>query len=365
MARLLKTKCFQKQLPRRNQSIIRSHHMKTQKNDSELVVGRGGKLTGAGSLLVLSCLSAHANLNIIPTFAANILSDPNSALIQAAINADVSQMNSYIANNTTVNITFQETTTGLGSSSTLHYSPTYSTYYNQLLNVQTRSSFDNTAVASLPNQANNPVNGSGNVTEQTSLARALGYANYTGGPDGTISLNMSLMNLSRTGPQNPSLYDLQAVAMHEIDEVLGIGGPGSSLPTLTGAVGPLDLFRYSAAGVRSFSLSTTVTPYFSINGGLNNLAFFNQAGNGSDYADWGNGVSPAQQQGNTPGMVQDAFGGPGAQPNLGSAELIALDVIGWNLTPLGASLESVPEPTTFSLLLTGLLGTGYLFRRQR
>jgi len=210
-------------------------------------------------------MSAHANLTIVPTFASNITSDPNAAAIEASINADIATMDSYIANNTTVNITFQETGSGLGSSSTLSYSPGYSTYYNQLKNNQTLSSADNLAIASLPNQANNPVNGNSSVKEQTALARALGYANYTGGPDGTISLNTSIMNLARTGGQNGSFYDLQAVAMHEIDEVLGIGGPGSSLPTTTGPVGPLDLFRYSAAGVRSFTTNSSATAYFSIN----------------------------------------------------------------------------------------------------
>ena len=261
------------------------------------------------TVVAAGCVSAQANLNIIPTFASNITSDPNAATIEASILADISTMDSYIANNTTVNITFQETSSGLGSSSTLHYSPGYSTYYSQLQNNQTLSAADVTAIASLPNQANNPVNGTANVSEQTALARALGLANYTGGPDGTISLNTSIMNLSRTGGQNGSFYDLQAVAMHEIDEVLGRGGPGSSLPTTTGAVGPLDLFRYSAPGVRSFTSSSSATAYFSINGGVTDLSGFNQSSSG-DYSDWATGAT---------NHVQDAFGTPGAQLNLTSA----------------------------------------------
>jgi len=64
--------------------------------------------------------------------------------------------------------------------------------------------------------------------------------------------------------------------------------------------------------------------------------------------------------------VQDAFGTPGAQLNLGSNELIALDVIGWNLTSAGQSLEilPVPEPSTVSLVLSGLAGAYFIRRRN-
>ena len=79
---------------------------------------------------------------------------------------------------------------------------------------------------------------------------------------------------------------------------------------------------------------------------------FNQDNNGSDYADWGDGVVPADGKPNTPAQVQDAFGEPGdtaaQEPNLGPNELAALDVVGWNLTAAGLALKAqVPVNLTW------------------
>ena len=116
-------------------------------------------------------------------------------------------------------------------------------------------------------------------------------------------------------PNNGTNYGLQAVANHEIDEALGIGGTGSTLGgSPTGPVGDLDIFRYSAPGVRSYSTVQTTSPYsyFSIDGGKTVLSYFNQTA-GADYADWLSNPIPS---GFSP-QVQDAFGQPGTNPALG------------------------------------------------
>jgi hypothetical protein len=251
----------------------------------------------------------------------------------------------------------------------------YSTYLSDLEANPNKTANDTTALATMP-AANVGINNDAPVSLTAANLAAIGetadassLVSGNGGFDGTIYLNFSILNYTRPD-SNPNDFDLQSVAMHEIDEVLGIGGAGSTLyqpgevqpSSLPTDVGPLDLFRYSSVNTRSFTYNPDTSAYFSINSGTTNLVYFNQQHGafGADFGDWGNPQGTAE--GNDPDQVQDAYGG--GMPNLGPNELTAFDVVGYNLTPDGDILDGipVPEPATDSFLIFGALsviGTTY------
>jgi hypothetical protein len=291
---------------------------------------------------------------IVPTFDNSILSDSNAATIEATINSAVGVYEAAFTDPITVNITFQKVNTGLGSSSTYFANILY-TPYRAALAADAKTSNDAIALAGLPVGPNNPANGNASMSVMTANLRALGINVNppSGQPDSTISLNTSLMNLSRIGPQNAGKYDLMAVVSHEIDEALGFGSALNNLhngdPAPNGPVFSEDLFRYDQHRARTFDTNINTQAFFSIDGGTTDLARFNQTA-GGDFSDWFS-TGPHTPQ------VQDAFGTPGAQPNLG-VELTGLDVIGYDLAP-------VPEPATVVLLGTGLAVSALRRRKAR
>jgi hypothetical protein len=286
---------------------------------------------------------------INPTFALNIQQDSNAATIEATINRTITAYESLIADNDVVNITFQEGGGLGGSSGGLIYNENYQSYYNALVSHQT-SANDATAIASLPNQATDPVNGQTTIGLRAALARALGFNAPTPQGDGTITLNTGICNLDRTSPQDPTKYDLQAVTAHEIDEICGFGSTldssNNESPAPTGQINADDLFRYGPTGFgRSYTTNPTVPAYFSIDGGTTDLARFNQThtqtipNSSGDFGDWYSYFG-----GQTP-QVQDAFNTRGANANLG-VELTRLDVLGYTLTPVTSPLNVSVSPNT-------------------
>jgi len=215
---------------------------------------------------------------------------------------------------------------------------------------KTETSDDAIALAHLPTATQFfTLFGTRDINVKTADERAVGIASGQN-PDGFITLTTAIMNLSRTGTQDSSKYDLMAVASHEIDEVLGLG---SALPfpfDLTGDPFPEDLFRYDNSGGRSYTATNGAAANFSIDG-TTLLAPFHNTNDGADYGDWQNGAIV---------RVQDAFGTAGTQPDLG-VELIALDVIGYDLAPASAP---VPEPATLALVVLGFAGLGFSRRKQ-
>ncbi len=304
-------------------------------------------------LLALAAPQAHAQLKIIPTYDSTITSDANSTTIKNTIQSAINVYQATFINPVTVNITFGEMSGGLGQSLTYINTVSYADYTTALKKNEQGQGFLN----SVPNT--NPLN-NGGVTTTLADLRTLGFSGYDIASDSTISLNTSLMNLSRSGSQDSQKYDLMAVASHEIDEVLGLGsalnGLSNGAAAPTGAIGSLDLFRYSANGTRSFNTSQSTAAYLSADGGKSYIVYFNQTQGGDFHDFYSDGSNSRAVRG--PAQVQDAFGSPGTQENLGSSEITALQMVGYNLA-------AAPEPSAFAAFAVGLLGLGALALKAR
>jgi len=286
-----------------------------------LAAGSGG---ASGTLNILA--SGPGGLIITPTFDSSITSDPQAATIMATINSALAVYQNSFSDPVTVTITFKEMGGGLGQSSTYYSGFSYSSYRAALASHATTSD-DTAALAHLPNQSSNPVNGNSTINLSLPLARVLGYSGVNpppGATDGTIFLNTSIMNLSLS-TTNPTKYSLFGTVCHEVDEVLGflssLNGLNNGDPAPVGPISPADLFRYDALGNRSFDTGVGTAAYFSIDG-TTDLVRYNQQ-QGGDFQDWFSYPFGAAIP-----RVQDAFSGTGSQP-VPTVELRVLDVIGY------------------------------------
>src|SRR5262249_5405273 len=151
------------------------------------------------------------------------------------------------------------------------------------------STWQRTADSSLP--SSDPTKG-GQFFVTTAEAKAFGQVSGSGtGTDGYIGLS-SYYSFNYTGHPSSTQFDAVGAMEHEVGEIMGLYG---SLGSIFGhnVYTPLDLFRYSASGVRDL---TPGPGYLSVDNGKTNLGTFNNPTNGGDATDW------------IPTLVGDSYG---------------------------------------------------------
>ncbi|MGN6750650.1 MAG: NF038122 family metalloprotease, partial [Xanthobacteraceae bacterium] len=200
------------------------------------------------------------------------------------------------------------------------------------------------AAATLP--ATSPVSGQWWVS--TAEAEALGITSASNNPDGYVGFsstaNIFAYNDTNGVPSNQ--YDFMAVVAHEISEVMGRQMFDGTKAFGSGAsYDPLDLFHYSAAGVRDF---TGYTGYASADGGKTSLDAFNTV-HGGDLADW------ASSAGND---AFDAFANPGVVNAVTASDLTTLNLLGWN--PVASTPPTTPVVTLQLASDTGWSSTDHI-----
>ena len=214
----------------------------------------------------------------------------------------------------------------LGESETYLTSVSYAQLQSALVK-NADSIGDTAAAASLP--AASPV--SGQYWLSTAEAKALGIAGASSSIDGYVGFSSAVsFAYNDSAGVGASQYDFFGVVAHEISEVMGRQMMDGESFNGGASYEPLDLFHYSAAGVRDFS--GTTAGYASANGGQTSLDSFNTNPSG-DFGDW------AASAGND---SYDAFSYPGVVNAVSASDLALMNLLGWD--PAGVTNQP-PAPT--------------------
>jgi hypothetical protein len=170
--------------------------------------------------------------------------------------------------------------------------------------------------ATLPTSA--PAGAPANLATTQAEAKALGLLANNGSLDGNVGFSSAPNIFSYapnvTPPSNE--YYFVGVVEHEFSEIMG----RDSFLDLSNAYSPMDLYRYSAPGVRQFT--TAASSYFSVNGGQSNLDSWNnfQTGNSGDLGDW------APSAGND---AVDDNSNPGVINAFTATDITLMNALGW------------------------------------
>jgi hypothetical protein len=233
----------------------------------------------------------------------------------------------------------------LGESLSFLSSYSYSAIKGALI-AEGNSPIQQSAYATLP--ATDPTKGSG-LEITTAEAKALGLLPGSGTSiDGDVGFDSTASwSFSPTATPTQNAYDFIAVAEHEISEVLG-------RLALSGAYSVIDLFRFSAPGVRELSPSrrgSNTTGYFSIDNGAHNLGTWNNVTTNGDLGDW-------YPSGPAPGG-NDAFNdysNAGVINALSQDDLELMNVLGWDPS---APANTVINGETY-FVSSGAIGSGLI-----
>jgi hypothetical protein len=262
-------------------------------------------------------------MQIKVTYDSTVTSQSNAAQIEGAIQAAVQFYEAaFTNNNITINIDFQYASLGAGAAAENSFS--YETFtYSQIVNAlkaNDTSAVDAEAYLTLP--VSDPTGGSGDdYALTTAQARALGLSSFTPTFDDVVTLNSNLSwDFNPYNRSVPGEYDAIGALEHEMSEG-GMGRIGSMGTYIASGVWtPLDLFRYSAPGVRQLTPNASVNGFFSLNG-QQLLTEYNNPTNGGDATDWLPSI-----QGDSYG---DAYQGLEGRVNL--TDLQEDEIMGWHL----------------------------------
>jgi Ca2+-binding RTX toxin-like protein len=264
----------------------------------------------------------------------NYYGDTVTDAFRSAILGAEHQLQSLFVDATTVGVHFDLRDLGSSFSAQNSFSAITVSYdaFVAALRAHAVSADDLTAVAGLP--ALDPSGGVG-FHIPTAEARILGLATQTNSSDISVALNSRL----------PFTFGQDAIGAleHEITE--GVFGRVGGLGVDGGDWSPLDLFRFTAGGVRDFTGGADSVPtFFGLDGahvtGFQYHSAIDATGkdDGFDLGDWDH----------THG---DAFGpgGPNSPGVMSDTDLQVLDVLGWGRASVVGPFTPAPDDFASSL----------------
>ena len=346
---------------------------------------------------LLPCLLGAGTAQAALTF--NFTTSTGNAQADAAFAAAAQRWSSLFTDNVTINVYRGFSALGagiLGSTSNTQANYAYSAARAAFV-ADATSSDDATATANLQpgssfglllNRTSNSPNGAGSATPyldndgdanninlrlSNANAKALGLLSGTNAAqDGAITFSTSFTwDFDPTDGITAGAFDFVGVAAHEIGHLLGfvsgvdvldINSPPVNGPFADNQftfVSPLDMFRYSSLSDASGVIDWTAdnrTKYFSIDGGTTSLTTFSTGrnfGDGNQASHWKDSLGIG---------IMDPTAARGELLAISALDILAFDVIGWNLQ---IQTDTVPEPGTLALLGWGLATLTFVRRRKR
>ena len=346
-------------------------------------------LSGTALLALILANPADASLDILPTFDSSITALGDAAAVEAAISNATHAIQGNFANSFDVPILFKAAHGGrdgfLAMTNSTFSPRTYRDYVGLLESAAAAHPGNAALKTAVSNLGSGNKGGTDGVIVTNTVLQALGVpasdapggydanGNFIGSGafDGVITLNVD-QPFTYTEPVpvydgHNMTYDATRAVEHEIDEVLGGGGSGSTLnyvsqfgtdnpdSVFTFYQGALDLYRYSAPETPSFSTSESAEAYLSVDGGASEIVGFNTSSQG-DFGDFGpNSDSCAGGGfGGPAGLIQDAFNcnnETAEKFTSASPEYEMLELIGYDPTVIS-------ETSTWLMLLVGFGGLG-------
>ena len=276
----------------------------------------------------------------------NITYDSSAAAAPAGfkteVAAAVSYLDSLFTNNVTVNIAVGwGEVEGQALPSNALGSSIVPTYYT----VDYASAVDALKAVGAPGSATLPASSpfTGSLTMSSAEAKALGLLGASAAIDGYVGFSSTLpFSLAAGVAPAAGQYYLLGVIEHEITEDLGRVSLLNYQPT---NYAPIDLFRYTAPGVRDLSAGGAgATAYFSIDNGVTSLGVWNNDVNGGDLADW----RPALPVPGAADAMND-YTAAGVRTVLSPTDLTLMKALGWTTgaVAVGTAITGITEsPTT-------------------